>query len=115
MWLQKYDSDFVVAGDGVLMLYQGSKSPTTITIPFNVKRIPEHVFGEVTKSLKNVIIPSNVQFIAKEAFAIITQSSDSTGSTSLRYSMRYFNIIGVKNSYAYYYSKHAYYTFEQLK
>lgn len=114
-WLKNQKENFVVAGDGVLLKYQGSVSVTSLTVPANVKRLPAYVFVDVSSELKEVVIPSNVKFIAKYALAKIVSTTDSTtGETSTSYRLRYLTVYGKKGSYAENFANHDYYTFKKL-
>ena len=63
-YLQK-SGDFVTAGDGVLIRYQGSQ--TDAVVPDSVSRIAPHAFS--SSKTKSVIIPSSVYSIDAYAFA----------------------------------------------
>ncbi|WP_405343408.1 leucine-rich repeat protein [Ruminococcus sp.] len=61
-------SDYAVAGDGVLLRYQGSD--TEIEIPDTIKRIASHAF--VSSKIKSVTLPESVYAIDAYAFADCT-------------------------------------------
>lgn len=67
---------FAVAGDGVLLRYQGSD--TDVTIPENVKKIASHAF--VSSKIKTVTVPESVYGIDAYAFA------DCTGLENIEFS-----------------------------
>ena len=68
--------DFAVAGDGVLLRYQGSD--TELELPGTIKRIASHAF--VSSKLRSVTIPESVYAIDAYAFA------DCTGLETVQYS-----------------------------
>lgn len=68
--------DYVTAGDGVLLRYQGSD--TEIEIPDTIKRIASHAF--ISAKIQSVTIPESVYAIDAYAFA------DCTGLKTIRYS-----------------------------
>lgn len=67
--------DFAVAGDGVLLRYQGAD--TEVTVPDTVKRIAPHAF--FSSKIKSVAIPETVYSIDRYAFA------DCIGLESIEY------------------------------
>lgn len=64
----KNAGEFAVAGDGVLLKYQGSA--TTVTVPDHVHRIAAHAF--VSSKIKSVTVPKSVYSIDAYAFADCT-------------------------------------------
>ena len=64
-WQANYPSDFVIAGDGILISYKGTSS--NLSIPDGVKVINDFLFNRNT-SLTRVTIPSSVTSIGIEAF-----------------------------------------------
>ena len=114
-WLANQKGDFVVAGDGVLIKYQGRSAIQTMTIPSNVKRLPAYCIVDAGSSLSLIIIPSSVEYIAKYAFAKIVQSQNSSGETVENYRIRYVTLCARKGTYAEVFANHEYYTFEELK
>lgn len=59
------DEEFVMAGDGILLAYNGNDAQ--VVIPENVKHIGPAAFAK-NNSIKSVVIPSNVRDIGEEAF-----------------------------------------------
>ena len=113
-WLLNQKNDFVVAGDGVLIKYQG-KETAILTIPSTVKRLPAYCIADASTTISTIIIPSNVEYIAKNAFAKKVKTQSSTGEAVTSYRIRYVTICAKKGTYAEAFSNHDYYTFEELK
>ena len=108
-WLKaRANEEFIVAGDGVLVQYNGKAE--NIVIPDTVKRIPAYRFATLSVEPKSFTVPSSVQYISVEAFSKMVQKSD-----SYSYERRYTTIIGEKGSYAEIFANHEYYTFKKLK
>ncbi|MEI6578158.1 MAG: leucine-rich repeat domain-containing protein, partial [Eubacteriales bacterium] len=66
-WLVNYPNDFVVAGNGILLCYKGSKK--NVKIPNNVKSIGALAFSNCNE-LESVDIPISVTSIGDEAFYV---------------------------------------------
>ena len=113
-WLIGKKGDFVVAGDGVLIKYQG-KETLTLVIPSTVKRLPAYCIADASASISTIIIPSSVEYIAKDALARKVQTQGTTGEAVTSYRIRYVTICAKKGTYAEAFSDHDYYTFEELK
>ena len=108
-WLKaQSDETFVVAGDGVLVQYNGNAE--NIVIPETVKRIPAYRFASLSTEPKSFTLPSSVQYISADAFSKRVDKSD-----SYYYEKRYVTIIGREGTYAETFANHEYYTFEAIK
>lgn len=68
-WLANQTADFLVVGDNVLLLYQGSSS--TVSIPNYINYIADGAFQE-NEILKYVFIPDSVKYIGNSAFYFCT-------------------------------------------
>ena len=109
-WLKaQSDETFIVAGDGILVQYNGNAAH--IVIPDTVKRIPDYRFESLSTEPESFTIPASVKYISANAFVKKVESSD--GDTS--YKKRYTTIRGYKDSYAEVFAQHEYYTFEEIK
>lgn len=65
-WLEENPNDFVIAGDGVLVQYNGSA--TDVVIPASVKTIGSHAFPPEEVRIARVRIPEGVTAIGDYAF-----------------------------------------------
>ena len=113
-WLLNQKDDFVVAGDGVLIQYQG-KETAILTLHSTVKRLPAYCIADASATISTIIVPSSVEYIANNAFAKKVKTQSSTGEAVTSYRIRYVTICAKKGTYAEAFSNHDYYTFEELK
>lgn len=75
------DSDYLVAGDGILIAYKGSAAH--VVIPEGIRQIGPEVFqghGEIT----TVSIPDSLEIIGEDAFADCTGLMEITGMSGVR-------------------------------
>jgi len=79
-WLNNYPEAYVVAGDGILIKYNGSE--TNISIPENIKSIGEYAFAN-NYTLKSVIIPKCVTSIGDFAFYGYNENGDLSSLASV--------------------------------
>lgn len=68
-WLAGLDEDFTVAGDGILLQYNGKSA--IVEVPDGVKVIAPNAFQG--NSAEKIILPSSVTTLAPEAFAGLTE------------------------------------------
>ncbi len=84
-WVQQFyetgNSDFLVAGDGILMAYKGSAA--NVEIPEGIRQIGPEVFqghGEIT----SVSMPESLEIIGEAAFADCTGLTEITSMSRVR-------------------------------
>lgn len=111
-WLKDNKDDFIVAGDGILVQYNGMASD--IVFPDTVKRI--HDFKFFNKYLiKSVTLPESVEIISTKAFVYKVTGKDSSGNETTAYRFRYLTVKGIAGSFAEQFSKREYYTWSPMK
>jgi len=64
-WLKNYHSDYVIAGEGILVGYKGSGS--NVVIPDKVKNISDHFFDGCS-NIKKITIPGSIKTIGFRTF-----------------------------------------------
>ena len=112
VWLKDNKDEFIVAGDGILVQYNGMSS--NIVFPDGIKRI--HDFKFFNKYLINsVTIPESVEIISTKAFVSKITSTDSSGNETTAYRFRYLTIKGVSGSFAEQFAMREYYTWSPIK
>lgn len=74
-------SDFLVAGDGILIAYKGSSSH--VEVPEGIKQIGPEVFQGHTE-ITSVSLPDSLQIIGEAAFAQCSNLTELTGMSDVR-------------------------------
>lgn len=64
-WMAEQKDEFIIAGDGVLIKYNGKEKSKSI--PSNIKRIGDYAFAE-NNDIDTILIADNVTKIGKKAF-----------------------------------------------
>ncbi len=84
-WVQQFyetgDSDFLVAGDGVLIAYKGNAA--NVDIPEGIRQIGPEVF-QGHREITSVSMPDSLEIIGEAAFADCTGLSEITGMSGVR-------------------------------
>lgn len=84
-WVQQFyetgGSDFLVAGDGILIAYKGNAA--NVVIPEGIRQIGPEVFQGHTE-IASVSMPDSLEIIGEAAFADCTSLSEVTGMSQVR-------------------------------
>lgn len=74
-------SDFLIAGDGILIAYRGDD--TQVTVPEGVRQIGPEVFQGHTE-ITSVALPDSLEIIGEAAFADCSSLTEVTGMSQVR-------------------------------
>lgn len=84
-WVKKFfaegNSDFLVAGDGILIAYKGNSSH--VTVPEGIKQIGPEVF-QGHPEITSVSLPDSLQIIGEAAFAQCSSLTELTGMSGVK-------------------------------
>lgn len=80
-FLAEGDTDFLIAGDGILIAYRGNSEH--VTIPEGVRQIGPEVF-QGHQEIKEVSVPGTVEIIGEAAFAQCGNLTELTGMSGVK-------------------------------